>query len=352
VVAAGHPALAHPTLEGAPADASAFRAFRALSAVADAWFLAGAGALRPPPGVRLFQPFGPAEFLAEAETGFDPTDFTQHDLNLLDRLGDQLRRLMPQVVHLHDLAPFGVELIALIRRECPGARIVVTLDAGLARRTGITGEPGDEPEDEKVPRFLRAALLRRFLRAATILLPNEALRAACEAFGLDPARLVVSPPLPPEVEAADPPPSRHFLVAAAFPGPEDAAPLAAAAGLLAALPPPDGRRLRIEVQGSPDATLERAASQPGSPLALLGGGMAAAHLVLLPSRDPEPLAAMAAAHRRPTLCIGTGAALAEALMRLLESPGELAALQAALAPPPTGAEAGAALLSLYRGLPA
>jgi hypothetical protein len=348
VVAAGHPALAHPTPGGGPADASAFRAFRALSAVSDAWFLAGAGALRPPPGVRLFQPFGPAEFLAEAETGFDPTDFTQHDLNLLDRLGDQLRRLAPQLVHLHDLAPFGVELVALIRRECPQARIVVTLDAELARRTGIMGEP----EGDKVPRFLRAALLRRFLREATILLPNEALRAACVAFGLDPARLVVSPPLPPEVEAVDPPPSRHFLVAAAFPGPEDAAPLAAAAGLLAALPPPDGRRLRIEVQGNPDATLEIAAAQPGSPLALLSGGMAAAHLVLLPSRDPEPLAALAAAQRRPAIPIGTGAALAEALMRLLESPGELAALQAALLPPLTGAEAGAALLSLYRGLPA
>lgn len=360
VVAAGRPASGGsppPASGGSPppasADASAFRAFRLLSAVTDAWFLAGAGALPPPPGVRIFQPFGPAEFLADAEAGFDAADFTQHDLNLLDRLGGLLRRLAPQVVHLHDLAPFGVEFLALVRRECPQARIVVTLGPELARRAGITGAA----EGAAVPRFLRAALLRRFLREAVILLPGAALRAPCEAFGLDPVRLVVSPPLPPEVAAADPPPSRHALVAAGFPGPEDAAALAAAAGLLAALPPPEGRRLRIELHGGwdGDAALERAAARPLSPLALLPAGspdaMAAAHLVLLPSRDPEPLAALAAAHRRPAIRIGTGAALAEELMRLLEAPGELAALQAALAPPPTGAQAAAGLLSLYRGLP-
>ncbi|WP_131550368.1 glycosyltransferase [Roseococcus sp. SYP-B2431] len=344
-------AARHPALGGSPADAAAFRAFRLLSRVAEAWFLAGAGPSRPPPGVRIFQPFGPAEFLVEAEAGFGSMDLTQPDLHLLDRLGDLLRRLRPELVHLHDLAPFGVELFALLRRECPRARIVVTLDAGLAQRIGlVSGAP--EEEEEKVPRFLAAALLRRFLREATVLLPNEGLRAACKGFGLDPARLVVSPPLPPEAEAGEPPPSRHFLVAAAFPGPGDAASLAAAAGLLASLPPPEGRRLRIEVHGGPDAMLEHAAGQPGSPLVLSSAGMAAAHLVLLPSRDPEPVVAMAAAHRRPTLRIGSGAALAESLMRLLEAPGELAALQAALAPPASEAGAAAALLSLYRGLPA
>jgi len=344
-------AAAHPGQGAGWAEASAFRAFRLLSDVAEASFLAGAGPLRPPPGVRIFQPFGPAEFLAEAEPGFDAADFTQHDLHLLDRLAELLRRLAPQVVHLFDLAPFGVEFLALVRRECPRARIVVTLGPELARRAGILAPA----VDEAVPTFLRAALLRHALRGATILLPSETLRAPCAAFGLEPGRLLAAPPLPPAIAATDPPPSRHFLVAAGFPCPDDAAPLAAAAELLAALTPPDGRRLRIEAHGGCEAeALERAAARPHSPLALMPadapGAIAAAHLVLLPSRDPGALTALAAAHRRPALPIGTGAGLAELLARLLEAPEELAALHASIPPPPSEAEAAAALLAFHAGL--
>lgn len=342
-------AASHPEIGGGPAEAAAFRRFRLLAGATEAWFLAGAGGRPPPPGVRIFQPFGAAEFLAEAEAGFDVGDFTQQDLNLLDRLGELLRRLAPQVVHLHDLAPFGVELFALVRRECPAARIVVTLGPELARRAGITGEAEDAP----VPRFLRAALLRHALRGAAILLPGEGLRAACAAFGLDPARLAVEPPLPPEAMPTDPPPSRRFLVAAAFPGPEDVAPLATAAELLAALPPPEGRRLRIELQGcESDALLEQTAARPGSPLALRPAGtIAGAHLVLAPSREPGAVEAEAAARNRPAIRIGTGAALAEELARLLEAPEELSALQARVVPP-TEAQAAATLLAFYQGLPA
>lgn len=293
--------------------------------MAEAWFLAGAGGLAAPPGVRIFQPFGPAEFLAEAEAGFHAADLTQHDLNLLHRLGELLRRLRPQLVHLHGLAPFGVEFLALARRECPQARIVLSLEAGLL-----------DGEGEAVPRFLRAALLRHALRGATILLPGERLRASCIAFGLDPARLLVEPLLPPEATPTDPPPSRRFLVAAAFPGQEDMAALLAAAELLAALPPTEGRRLRIELHG-------REVESPFAPPSPIAG----AHLVLAPSRDPEAVEMAAAAHRRPALRIGTGAALAEALQRLLESPAELAALQAGVVPPPV-----MDWLGFYRRLPA
>lgn len=347
MVAAGHPAPG-----GGPAEAAAFRRFRLLAGVAEAWFLAGAGDRPPPPGVRIFQPFGAAEFLAEAEAGFDAGDLTQHDLNLLDRLGELLRRLAPQVVHLHDLAPFGVEFLALVRRECPAARVVLSLGPELARRVGIAGEAEGEP----VPRFLRAALLRHALRGVAIQVPSEALRGACVAFGLDPARLAVVPPLPLEATVTDPPPSARFLVAAAFLKPGDAVPLATAAELLAALPPPEGRRLRIELHGGweGETLLEQAAARPFSPLALLppagAEAVAGAHLVLMPAREPGEAAAVALAHGRPAIRIGTGAALAEELARLLESPEGLAALQDGLLPPPPEAQIAETLLGLYRGL--
>jgi len=342
VVAAGHPQLG-----GRPADIAAFRRFRLLEAVAESCFLAGAGDRPPPPGVRIFQPFGPAEFLAEAWAGFDAGDFTQQDLNLLDRLGALLGGLAPQVVHLHDLAPFGVEFVALIRRLCPGARIVMTLGPEFAQRAGITGAPEGEP----VPRFLRAALLRHALREATLLVPSESLRRACVDFGLDPARLLVRAELPPAAEPRDPPPARHFLVAAAFPDPDGLATLAAAAELLAALPPPEGRRLRLEVHGVGEGT----PAGPGLALRPADGpeAVAAAHLVLVPrGDDPRGIAAMAGAQGRPVLEYDSAAGLAEGLFALLESPAALAALQADLTPPPDAAQLAADALAFYRGLPA
>lgn len=347
-------AAGHPSSGGGQASGAAFRRFRLLARVTDAWFLAGAGGRPPPPGVRIFQPFSEAEFLAQAEAGFDAGDLTQHDLNLLDRLGDLLRRLAPQVVHLHDLAPFGVEFLALVRRCCPAARIVLSLGPQLAGRAGIAGEAEGAP----VERFLRAALLRHALHGATILLPGEALRAPCADFGIDPARVMVEPPVPPEVTPSEPPPSRRFLVAAGFPGPEDVPALATAAELLAGLPEPEGRRLRIELHGGWEAgdALAQAASRLSSPLALLPAGAAGdivgAHLVLAPSRDPGPIEMVAAAHGRPVLRIGTGTALAEELLRLLESPAELAALQAKLVPLPTDEAAAGELLRFYRELAA
>ncbi|MDB5413559.1 MAG: glycosyl transferase [Rubritepida sp.] len=374
VIAAGHPALT-----GAAQDHAAFRAFAALREDhgSSADFLCGAGTLPPPPGVRIFQPFGPNEFLAETP-GFDGTDFTQHDTDLLRRLSLLLRRLEPEVVHLHDLAPFGVELIGLIRREHPATRILLSLGPDLGRRAAITAAPEDT---DLTRRFLRATLLKRFLgEMAAILLPCESLRPACLAFGLDPAKLRTHASLPAPTEMTPPPPLGRFLVVAAFPGAvADPAIFATAATLLAGATLPAGRQIRLELHGGWEGqpALERAAALPGSPLALMpdgprGKALRAAHLALLPApdgADPEGLSWEALGHRRPVICcpIGSlaervqpgrdglhipmnGPALAELLLNLIEAPDQVAALQQSLLDPPSLAESESALLALYREL--
>lgn len=300
--------------------------------------ICGAAGLEPPPGIRIFQPHADGSFLAEAEPGFDATDHSQRDADLLRRLGDWLAEAPPDIVHLHDLAPFGMELIGLLRRRVPMARILLSLTPGLAGRLGITGPPRG---------FLHAAPLRRFLAETTLLLPCPSLIPAALAFGLDPARLLVHAALPPAVpESPLPPLGRFLVIACAARNAADHALLEATAGLLARFP---------------HAPLLRLAADPD---------LASAHLLLLPDAqgaDPEGLGTLALALRRPVICAGEGplarqvrpgrdgwhapmnaTALASLLLDLAEAPGSVAAMAETLLPPPSPAEGAAALIALYR----
>ncbi len=312
----------------------------AAAAGLEARLLCGAAGLEPPPGMRIFQPFADGSFLAEAEPGHDAAELSQSDADLLRRLGRFLAEWPPGIVHLHDLSPFGMEFIGLIRRTCAEARLLLSLTPELAGRLGITGPPRG---------FLHQAPLRRFLAEATLLLPCESLVAPCLDFGLDAARLVIQPGLPPEVAASPLPPTGRFLVIAAFPA--DAAQqamLAATAERMARFPNAPILDIR--------AAAEAAAALPG------------AHLALLPeAADPEGLAALALAMGRPVITDSQGeaarqvepgrdgwqvpmnpTALASLLLDLAEAPERVAAMAATLLPPPGPAEAAAALFARYR----
>lgn len=303
----------------APQHAPARLWAAARAAGLDARLLAGAAGHAPPPGIRLFQPFADGAFLAEAEPGHDAAELSQNDADLLRRLALWLADWPPDIVHLHDLSPFGMEFLGLVRRTCPQARLLLALTPGLAERIGITGPPRG---------FLHAAPLRRFLAEATLLLPCESLRAPCLAFGLDPARLVLEPGLPPLVAPAPLPPLGRFLVVAAFPA-DDAgrALLAATAGLMAGF----ARVPILDIR----AASEAAAALPG------------AHLALLPGPDPDDIARLARAMGRPVIKAAEVAmnptALAHHLLDLAEAPERIVAPP----PPDPGAEA-AALLARYR----
>ena len=317
--------------------------------------LCGAAGLEPPPGRRIFQPFEEESFLAEAEPGFDGTQLSQGDGDLLAHLADFLRDGAPEIVHLYDLAPFGVEFIGLIRRVLPQVPILVTLSRDLAARLGITGPPRG---------YLHAAPLRRFLAETTLLLPCESMMPACLAFGLDPARLLVRPPLLPRMATSPLPPLGRFLVIACFAEtPADAALLAATAELLAAASPP-GNGLRLETPSLETPSLKTPSLKTPSLETQGPERLAGAHLMLLPHADPYALAPLALVLGRPVICAAEGpvaervkagrdgwhipmnpTALAHLLLDLYAAPDAVAAMAATLVPP---ADAGAALMALYR----
>jgi len=302
--------------------------------------LCGAAGVEPPPGLRIFQPFEEPSFLAEAEPGFDDVRISQGDGDLLAHLTDFLRGWAPDIVHLHDLAPFGMEFLGLIRRVLPKVPILVTLSPDLAGRLGITGPSRG---------FLHAAPLRRFLAEATLLLPCESLMPACLAFGLEPARLLVHPPLLPLLTPAPLPPLGRFLVVACFAEtPAETALLTATAELFSAASPL-ASGLRLEAHGPWLQDPQR---------------LAGAHLVLVPQADPNSLAPLALSLGRPVICAAGGplaervkagrdgwhipmnaTALAHLLLDLHAAPDAVAAMAGTLVPP---ADAGAALLALYR----
>ena len=310
----------------------------------EARLLCGADVLEPPPGMRIFQPYPDGTFLAEAERGYDATDHSQHDADLLRRLGAWLADWAPHVVHLHDIAPFGLEFIGLIRRILPEARILLSLQPELAARLGMTGVPRG---------FLEIAALRRFLAEATLLLPCESMIPACLEFGLAPGRLLVHAPLPRMLAPSPLPPLGRFLVVAAFPkNPAEQAPLAATSALLA----------RFE-----RAPLLQICEAGGPPRHV---ALEAAHILLMPDpegADAESLARLALALGRPVICAGRGplavqvqagrdgwtgpmhpTALADLLLGLGEAPQQVAAMAETILPPPSPAEGAAALFALYR----
>ncbi len=303
----------------------------------EARLLCGAAGRQPPPGTRIFQPFADGSFLAEAEPGHDANELSQSDADLLRRLGQWLSDWPPGLVHLHDLSPFGMEFIGLVRRLCPEARLLLSLTPELAGRLGITGLARG---------FLHQAPLRRFLAETLLLLPCESLIPACVAFGLEPERLVVQPGLPPQAPSCPMPPTGRFLVVACCPG--DAAQhalLAATAALLARFP--EAPLLEIR------------------PPAEAADALAAAQLLLLPDAegaDPEGLARLALAMGRPVISAAQGpvaqlvqpgrdgwhaamnpTALAHLLLDLAEAPGQVSAMAGRLQPP-----AAPALFARYR----
>ena len=310
----------------------------------EARLLCGADGMAPPPGVRIFQPHPDASFLAEAQPGFDAMDHSQCDAGLLRCLAAWLVDWAPQVVHLHDVAPFGLEFIGLVRRVLPQARILLSLPPELAARLGITGPPGD---------FLRRAMLRRYLAETTLLLPCESLRPACLEFGLPPARLEVRADMPSNLARSPLPPLGRFLVVMACPkSPAEHALLAATAALLA----PFERAPLLHIR-PPDGPPGHAALE-------------AAHLLLMPDAegaDAEGLARLALAMGRPVISAPCGplaaqlqpgrdgwtcpmnpTALADLLLSLDEAPQLVAAMAETIPPPPGPAEAAAALFALYR----
>lgn len=122
---------AHPELQAGGTEIFARDLFRTLRGRGiDGVFLAGTAAHQ-----RLANPGTPFQSVgSEADEvlvwtgGFDPFFMSQIDLHGLSQpLSDLLREQRPDVVHIHHVMTLGVEIIGLIRRCLPEARIVMTL---------------------------------------------------------------------------------------------------------------------------------------------------------------------------------------------------------------------------------
>ncbi len=132
VLVASH---SHPRITLGGSEVAAYRLYAELerSGLASAWFLGcdpkpGAGR----DGVAITQPFDRSEFLYASQGQFDWLKFANRDPRLPREFSELLEVLRPDVVHLHHYSVFGVEILRLIRRCLPQARIVLTLHEFLA----------------------------------------------------------------------------------------------------------------------------------------------------------------------------------------------------------------------------
>ncbi|HEY4043761.1 MAG TPA: glycosyltransferase, partial [Rhodopila sp.] len=123
---------AHPNLQAGGSEIFAHDLFRTLrnDFGVEGLFLAGtAGHQRAPNPGTPFQTVGaePDELLVWSG-GYDPFFMSQIDLHgVAEPLAELFTRLRPDVVHIHHLMTLGVELVDLVRRVLPRARIVMTL---------------------------------------------------------------------------------------------------------------------------------------------------------------------------------------------------------------------------------
>lgn len=382
----------HPALMPDRAADLALRLHMALQATpgVQSLFLAnGAGGPPPPPGVRLWQPFGADQYLC-ATRGFDHGLMQSRDIGFPAAFAAMLQHWAPDVVHVTDLQDFGPELLYWLRQLRPGARILVELHgrAGCDQLEPLI-RPGQDDH------FLRGLLLRRFLPLADqLLVASEQLAAQYAACGLPAARLQIMAPAsirPDSVLTRQPGRQLRLGVFGPLGGAGDllAAALRQWAGSAAIR-----RRLRLQLCCDPcgrDAVPPEAMAQwaaesggilalepwpaPGlgaeGPAAALAAMMQACDAVLLPGGSGAQAlwhVAQALQLRRPLLwartpelmaCCQQGrdgfgfqpaspAALVALIERLLRQPQLLSALGASLPQPADPAAQLAQILALYR----
>lgn len=357
-------------------------------------------------GVRITQPFGPDNY-AYVGHSFDHFIHSNPDTEFPPEFMELLGRLQPDIVHLHHYTNFGVEVLSVIRRALPQARIVLTLHEYLAicnhfgqmvkrpdLRLCSRASPLDcrrcFPERSEQEFFLRELFIKRFFREVdAFVAPSSFLRDRYAAWGLPAERIVVIENGVAE-ETAPPLPPLDGTIVFGFFGQisrlKGIDVLFDAADVLAEM---KVTGISLEIHGDsanqPEA-LRRDfdARLSAAPRNLRFHGpydnwrvsslMAAVHAVILPSIwwENSPLVIQEALRsRRPVICsdiggmaekvrdgldglhfrAGDGRSLALLLAALAAEPKRLAALQNTLATPASLASTVAANLALYAALP-
>src|SRR6266511_4530125 len=126
----------HPTFSIGGAEVASYNLFNALNCRPDseAHYLAHVGPPIAPhrdtPFLNLLQSQRETLFFADS---YDLFRLSNRDVATLDdHLGRFLAELRPDVVHLHHVLGFGAEMLHLVRKVLPQAKIVFTLHEYLA----------------------------------------------------------------------------------------------------------------------------------------------------------------------------------------------------------------------------
>ena len=211
---------AHPELQAGGTEIFSrelFRELRARTGITGAYLAGTSAGQRPQAPGTAFQATGVAtDELLMWTAGFDGFFLSQIDLHgVVPELSSFLSQMRPDVVHLHHTLQLGVEILPLIRRVLPQARIVLTLhdyyaicanDGQMCTTEGLlcTGASIDAcrrclPDRSATDFRLRELHIRGAFRAVDrFVSPSRFLRDRFIAWGIDPGRIeVIRNGLPP-----------------------------------------------------------------------------------------------------------------------------------------------------------
>jgi glycosyltransferase involved in cell wall biosynthesis len=352
IVAHGHPALSP-----GGAEIAAYAIFEALRETPGVTplFLAWTGAAAQRRGGTPFAAFRNRddEILLYSDV-FDHFLFSQ-PTDIIDQFAVLLRRIDPDIIHLHHYSKIGLEFIALARRLRPDVRIIITLHEylGICHNYGQMVKTGGNalcyqasphecaacfPDIPPTEFLLRRNFIRaHFDKVDLFIAPSEFLRQRYIAWGL-PAWQITT--LGNGTKAVDPPRPRTLRPdegrgAFAFFGQinpfKGLLPLVAAFEHLGRTKPREAAGIHLTIHGAnleyQDASFVAAFTQAlartsayvrfAGPYARqdIGSLMAAADWVMVPSVwwENAPLVIQEAlAHRRPVICSNIGG-MAEAV---------------------------------------
>jgi glycosyltransferase involved in cell wall biosynthesis len=205
---------AHPELQAGGTEIFSHALFHELRARgADGLYVAGTAAHQRPqsPGTAL-QTVGSSPYDQLLWTaGFDTFSLSQTDLHgVMPELSELINGLQPDIVHIHHVLQLGLEVIGLVRRLAPQARIVMTLhdyytvcanDGQLTTTAGLLCHgPSIDACRRCFPERTAAEFKVRNLHVAgamaqvdRFIAPSASLREHYIGWGVDPERISLVP---------------------------------------------------------------------------------------------------------------------------------------------------------------
>jgi len=199
---------AHPTFSKGGGELAAYYLWQGIDQHPDhqAWFI-GRGDNRVLHKFTTLAAIGERDYLMAGNAGIPDLTATTALTEDSD-LAQLLRRINPDVVHFHHYVHLGIELIRLVKRVCPEARVFVTLHEYIAicMNNGQMVKTDGKLCHQSSPRechlcfpdrsqedfFLREQYIKSFFRLVDrFISPSEFLRDRYVAWGIEPERIEV-----------------------------------------------------------------------------------------------------------------------------------------------------------------